>query len=143
MAWLCARYGTFCELAGTDPFDHEANATNAWLATQGLPLLPPVGSVSQWSALVAGAPPPRAEVHLSAKAILVRRGARLLKLVSGDQASGDQKIASSWGCVRSRAHSHPPRAALRRCTRGGLVSSTLTARERAAGGRRRLASRSR
>ena len=92
-------YATFCELAGAEAYDHEANATNAWLKEQGLPLLPPVDGVRLWAALANGSaadPGPRADVHLSAKAIIVRRGARLLKLVSGGQNPSKQNQDSHF-----------------------------------------------
>jgi arylsulfatase I/J len=45
-------YGLFCDLAGADPTDAEAAAANEWLAPRGLPLLPPVDSVTGlWDAI--------------------------------------------------------------------------------------------
>ena len=45
------RYSTFCELAGEDPADLEAQQANAWLRARRLPQLPPVDGVSHWAAL--------------------------------------------------------------------------------------------
>ena len=70
---LHARYATFCELAGADPYDYEANATNLWLAARQLPLLPPVDGVAQWAHLTNGTSHARSEIHLSSNALIVQR----------------------------------------------------------------------
>jgi len=41
-----SRYSTFCELAGEDPADLEAEQANAWLRARRLPQLPPVDGIS-------------------------------------------------------------------------------------------------
>ena len=50
-AYSASRYSTFCELAGEDPADLEAQQANAWLRARRLPQLPPVDGVSHWAAL--------------------------------------------------------------------------------------------
>mmetsp|Transcript_17250 Transcript_17250/g.55488 ORF Transcript_17250/g.55488 Transcript_17250/m.55488 type:complete len:359 (+) Transcript_17250:348-1424(+) len=78
-------YSTFCELAGEDPADLEAQQANTWLRARRLPQLPPVDGVSHWAALSGRSAPPRSEVHLSAQALLVARGRALYKIVTGEQ----------------------------------------------------------
>jgi len=68
-----------------DPTDFEANATNVWLEAKGLPQLPPIDSVSQWTAMLNQSGPARSEIQLSSLAIVVARGAALYKLVLGAQ----------------------------------------------------------
>ena len=63
-------YSTVCELAGTDPTDHAAIRANAWLQEQGLPFLPPINSVSQWSFILSGKNGRTGPLHLSENAIL-------------------------------------------------------------------------
>lgn len=47
-------YGLFCDLAGVDSKDTAAVAANRWLEPRGLPLLPPVDSVSGlWDAMTS------------------------------------------------------------------------------------------
>jgi len=41
-------YGTLCELAGVNAFDHAAAEANEELRQRGLPLLPAVDSIAQW-----------------------------------------------------------------------------------------------
>ena len=82
-AYSASRYSTFCERAGEDPADLEAQQANAWLRARRLPQLPPVDGVSHWAALSGRSAPPRSEVHLSAQALLVARGRALYKIVTG------------------------------------------------------------
>ena len=50
-----------------------------------MPQLPPIDSVSQWTAMLNQSRPARSEIQLSSLAIVVVRGAALYKLVLGAQ----------------------------------------------------------
>ena len=62
-------YGTFCELAGVDSHDVDAEDANEWLQQQQLPVLPPVESIPMWSSIMSNQSA-REEVHLSENALL-------------------------------------------------------------------------
>jgi len=79
-------YGTLCELAGVSQEDTAAEEANVHLAKAGLPQLPPVDSVPQWTHIVEGTNGRPEALHLSTQAVLIWP----YKLVTGTQ------VYSAW-----------------------------------------------
>lgn len=74
-------YATFVELAGSESTDHAAIQANIWLASQSLPLLPPIDSIAQWGFILNNTNGRAAPLHLSENAVLQWP----YKLVTGKQ----------------------------------------------------------
>ena len=53
-----------------DPTDHAAEEANIWLRSRGLPVLPPVDGIDQWSYIMNGQNGRDGELHLSSNGIL-------------------------------------------------------------------------